>query len=74
MSLENEYIESLILINSSLRNQLEILYKLLRTKIKIEYFEENSRLENLISELEIIKSSLSFNMQKQSGIVSKVLF
>jgi len=73
MSLENDYIENLITINSNLRNQLELLYKLLRSKIKIEYFCENSRLENILSELEIIKTSLSFNMQKQSSLVSKII-
>lgn len=62
------YVINLQQINQNLRDQLELLYKLLRTKLKME---GNSRLENILNELEILKASLSFSMQKQAGIVSK---
>ena len=47
------------------------MYKLLRTKLKMEGLPENSKLENLLNELEILKTSLGFNLQKQSSLVSK---
>jgi hypothetical protein len=71
MNLEKEYIVTILEINSNLRNQLELMYKLLRTKLKMEGLSENSRLENILNELEILKTSLSFNLQKQSSLVSK---
>lgn len=64
----NEYVESLIEINKNLRSQLELLYKLLRTKLK---FEENRKIEKFLDELEILKTTMSFNIQKNSNIVSK---
>jgi len=69
MNFEDNYIENLIQINKNLRDQLDYTYKLLRTKLKID---ENSRLENILNELEILKTSLSFSMQKQSYIISKM--
>ena len=96
VNFDKEYIENLIEINSNLRNQLEQMYKLIRTKIKIEYnsnfidnnsisnsafnktqnfnnnYYECNRLENILNELEILKTSLSFSLQKQSSITSIV--
>ena len=71
MNLENDYVDNIIEINKNLRNQLELLYKLLRTKLKLDNLNENTKLENIINELEILKTSFSFNMQKQSNIISK---
>lgn len=71
MNFKDEYIESILEINKNLRNQIENLYRLLRIKIKME-LEENSRLENILNELEILKTSFSFNIQKNSNIVSKI--
>jgi uncharacterized membrane protein len=65
------YIENIQEINKNLREHLEMVYKLLRTKLKIE---SNSRLENILNEMEILKTSLSFSMQKQSNIVSMIVF
>ncbi len=61
------YIQNLVEINKNLRSQLENLYKLLKVKLK---FEQSERLEKLLDELEIMKTSLSFSMQKQTNIVS----
>lgn len=68
---ENEYISNLQRINSNLRNQLDYMFKLLKIKIKMEENSSISRLENILNELEILKTSLSFSMQKQANIVSK---
>ncbi len=70
MNFSNDYVESIIEMNQNLRSQLEILYKLLRTKLKIE---DNTKLENILNELEILKSSLSFSMLNHSNLVS-ILF
>jgi hypothetical protein len=74
MNIEKDYIENILDINCNLRNQLELMYKLIRTKLKLEINSENSRLENILNELEILKTSLSFNLQNQSNIVSKFLY
>ncbi len=74
MNIEKDYIENILHINCNLRNQLEQMYKLIRTKLKMEINSENSRLENILNELEILKTSLSFNLEKQSNIVSKFLY
>ncbi len=66
---EEIYENNLQVINKNLRDQLEYLYKLLKIKLKIE---GNQRLENILDELEILKTSLSFSMQKQANIFSKL--
>ena len=67
---EEKYVENLMNINKNLRDQLELLYKLIKTKIKVDCVSHN-KLENIISQLEILKTSLSFNMQNQTTIISK---
>jgi hypothetical protein len=67
---ENEYIDCLVTINKNLRDQVETLYKLLKMKIKTE--GNNTRLNTYIEEMEILKSSLSLNLEKSSLIVSIV--
>jgi hypothetical protein len=71
---EENYIDNLQEINKNLRDQLELLYKLIKIKIKVELANMNQsyKLENIINELEILKTSLSFSMQNQNGIVSKI--
>ena len=66
--MEEGYIDTLIAINKNLRDQLEITYKLLKLKIKTEPSEKINRLDILINELEILKTSLTFSLQKQAEI------
>jgi hypothetical protein len=67
MNFSNDYVQSIIEMNQNLRSQLELLYKLLRTKLKME---DNTKLENILNEFEILKSSLSFSMLNHSNLVS----
>jgi hypothetical protein len=66
---DNQYISNLIEINKNLRDQIEVLHKLLKMKLKMEC---NTRLESYIDEMEILKTSLSFSLQKQSNVFSKI--
>ena len=78
---ELNYIQSLIEINKSLRNEVETIYKLLRQKLKME-FPSNcsisssnsnnnlSKLNNLINEFEIILSNLGIQMESHNQIIS----
>lgn len=61
------YIQNLQEINKNLRSQLDHIFKLIKMKLK---FDCNERLDSILDELEILKTSLSFAMQKQSNIVS----
>lgn len=67
--MEEGYAENLIFINKNLRDQLEISYKLLKLKCREEENERMFRLDNLINELEILKTSLTFSLQKQTEII-----
>ena len=67
--MEENYIENLISINKNLRDQLEMTYKLLKLKTKEEKSEKMNRLENLVNEMEILKTSLTFSLQKHTEII-----
>jgi hypothetical protein len=67
---EANYIENLLSINKNLRGQIEFLHKLLKMKLKTEMISDGTRLEKILNELEIIRSSLTFSLQKQTEIVS----
>ena len=75
---ESKYIQSLLQINKSLRNELEVTYKLLRQKLKLEspsslssYNTNNiSKLNNLMNEFEIILSNLGIQMESHNELIS----
>ena len=78
---ELNYIQSLIEINKSLRNEVETIYKLLRQKLKMELpsncsisssnsNNNLSKLNNLINEFEIILSNLGIQMESHNQIIS----
>jgi len=67
--MEENYIENLLSINKNLRDQLEITYKLLKHKTKDEKSEKMNRLDNFLNEIEILKTSLTFSLQKHSEII-----
>jgi len=67
--MEENYIEVLISINKNLRDQLEITYKLLKLKVREENSSAMSRLDNLLNEMEILKTSLTFSLQKHTEII-----
>lgn len=70
---ENDYISNLLKINKSLRDQVEILYSLLRKKIKIDGEGQTSnRIDALISELEIVHSNLSIEMKEQNNLIEVI--
>lgn len=70
---ENDYISNLLKINKSLRDQIEILYSLLRKKIKIDGGGQTSnRIDALISELEIVHSNLSIEMKEQDNLIQVI--
>ena len=75
---ESKYIQTLLQINKSLRNELEVIYKLLRQKLKLEstsslstYNSNNiSKLNNLMNEFEIILSNLGIQMESHNELIS----
>lgn len=67
--MEENYVENLISINKNLRDQLEITYKLLKLKINEEKSEKMNRLDNFLNEMEILKTSLTFTLQKHTEII-----
>ena len=75
---ESKYIQTLLQINKSLRNELEVTYKLLRQKLKLEspsslssYNTNNiSKLNNLMNEFEIILSNLGIQMESHNELIS----
>lgn len=70
---ENDYISNLLKINKSLRDQIEILYSLLRKKIKIDGGGQiSNRIDALISELEIVHSNLSIEMKEQDNLIEVI--
>jgi hypothetical protein len=69
MTEESEYVTNLISINKNLRDQIEKLHKVLKMKLKIE---NNTRLDSYLNELEILRSSLSFTLQKHNNLFNKM--
>lgn len=70
---ENDYISNLLKINKSLRDQIEILYSLLRKKTKIDGGGQiSNRIDALISELEIVHSNLSIEMKEQDNLIEVI--
>ena len=80
---ESKYIESLLEINKSLRNEVETIYKLLRQKLKLEFSltsisdSDNNKnhltkLNNLINEFEIILSNLGIQMESHNELISTI--
>ena len=75
---ESKYIQSLLQINKSLRNELEVTYKLLRQKLKLESSLSDSnnnnlnKLNNLINEFEIILSNLGIQMESHNELISTI--
>ena len=81
---ENTYIYTLLQINKSLRNEIEIIYKLLRQKIKLElppqednnkeqeseYQKKASKLSSLINEFEIVLSNLGIQMESHNQLIT----
>jgi len=81
---ENTYIYTLLQINKSLRNEIEIIYKLLRQKIKLElppqednnkeqeseYQKKTSKLSSLINEFEIVLSNLGIQMESHNQLIT----
>lgn len=73
---EQSYISNLISINKNLRDQLELLYKLISKKIIIDTGNNNiylNKLIQLINELETLKSNLSIQMKTQNDIMTSFL-
>ena len=80
---ESKYIESLLEINKSLRNEVETIYKLLRQKLKLEFSSTSlsdsdnnknhlTKLNNLINEFEIILSNLGIQMESHNELISTI--
>ena len=80
---ESKYIESLLEINKSLRNEVETIYKLLRQKLKLEFSSASlsdsdnnknhlTKLNNLINEFEIILSNLGIQMESHNELISTI--
>ena len=80
---ESKYIESLLEINKSLRNEVETIYKLLRQKLKLEFSSASlsdsdnnkshlAKLNNLINEFEIILSNLGIQMESHNELISTI--
>ena len=67
----SSYLRNLQEINKNLRSQLDYMYKLIRMKLKLDSSE---RLKKIVRELESLKMSLDFTMQKHENIVSKYNF
>ena len=68
----SKYIQSILVINKTLRDEIETLYKLLRQKLKLECSPNSisssnnnniTKLNNLINEFEIILSNLGIQME-----------
>jgi hypothetical protein len=72
MSIEDDYTSNLLKINKNLRDQLENCFKLLKLKTKENNNIAFNKLENLINELEILKTSLTFSLQKQTEIIRSI--
>lgn len=73
---EQSYISNLISINKNLRDQVELLYKLISKKIIIDTGKNNiylNKLIQLINELETLKSNLSIQMKTQTDIMTSFL-
>ena len=81
---EDKYIYNLLQINKSLRNEIEVVYKLLRQKLKLESSSnlnsENDnkdqlnnkhliKLNNLINEFEIILSNLGIQLESHNELI-----
>ena len=76
-SYESKYIQSILEINKSLRNEVETIYKLLRQKLKsppnsLSSNNSNnlSKLNNLINEFEIFLSNLGIQMESHNELIS----
>ena len=66
-----EYIINLLEINKTMRNELELLYSLIRKKLIIEdcEIEYKKKLNDLIFKFETIQINLSSLMKNQNNIV-----
>ena len=72
-SYENDYITNLLNLNKSLRDQIENLYSLLKKKIKIDLHGNfNTKLENILHEMEIVHSNFCLQMQTQHDLVTAI--
>ena len=73
INFEKEYILNITTINKNLREQIELLYKLMRKKLLIDNinnFNENNKLSDYISQLEIMISNLSIQMKNQEDLIN----
>ncbi len=70
--MEENFNENLIYINKNLRDQLEITFRLLKLRIKEGKNETFNKLDNLLNEMEILKTSLTFSLQKHTEILRYV--
>ena len=70
-NIEKNYVANLLEINKTMRNELEILYSLMRKKLIIEdsEIEYKKKLNDLIFKLETIQINLSSLMKNQNNIV-----
>jgi hypothetical protein len=69
--MSESYIDNLISINKNLRDQIETLHKLLKMKLRTEY--RDSKLVLYIEEMEILKTSLSLNLEKYTKTISNLV-
>lgn len=70
---EQAYVNNLIALNKNLRDQLELLYRLLTKKIIIDTNKDNGnsmKVVKLINDLETLRSNLGIQMKTQSEIVN----
>ena len=73
INFEKEYILNITTINKNLREQIELLYKLMRKKLLIDNinnFNENNKLSDYILQLEIMISNLSIQMKNQEDLIN----
>jgi len=78
MNCEEDYINTLISINKNLRKELDSTYKLLKMKLRCDNGTKNDpnieKLKNIIEELEGVKVTMIFNIQKVNDFMSNLLF
>ncbi len=73
-NIEKDYVANLLEINKTMRNELEILYSLMRKKLIIEdsEIEYKKKLNDLIFKLETIQINLSSLMKNHNNLIELI--
>lgn len=77
MDEQTKYINHLLEINKSLRDQIEECFKILKMKIKIETFQNHEdrnlrKLVEIIDKLETLNKGLNYTLSKNSECLNKI--